>query len=81
MVGDHFVLLVYDLKNTIFSVIMCNLVVFSQDNLHTILQHNLQRLKSTLNNFTFEVSRSHIVPQRKHEIQMLRLYDPDLEEQ
>ena len=49
--------------------------------LHKIIRQNLNKIKSTLEEkFPSGVVRSHTIPKRKKEIQMLRLYDPDLEE-
>ena len=49
--------------------------------IHKIIRQNLNKIKLTLEEkFPSGVVRSHTIPKRKKEIQMLRLYDPDLEE-
>ena len=57
------------------------LLPLTDNNLHNTVKENLLRLQSSLAKLCItEVSRSHTVPIRKKEVQILRLYDPDLEE-
>ena len=51
------------------------------EHFHSTIQSNVTKLKSTLSEFESKISRSHTIPKRKKEIKMLRLYDPELEEQ
>ena len=51
------------------------------ENFHSSIQTNVTKLKSILILFEPNISRSHTIPKRKKEIKMLRLYDPELEEQ
>ena len=53
----------------------------SFESFHSSIQANVTKLKSTLGEFESKISRSHTIPKRKKEIKMLRLYDPELEEQ
>ena len=53
----------------------------SFESFHSSIQANITKLKSTLGEFESKISRSHTIPKRKKEIKMLRLYDPELEEQ
>ena len=50
------------------------------DSWHPDLASKLQNLTELISSIETEVVRSHTVPQRKKEIKILRLYDPDLDE-
>merc|ERR550532_108245 len=54
--------------------------IMPADSWHPDLASKLQNLTELMSSIETEVVRSHTVPQRKKEIKILRLYDPDLDE-
>ena len=53
----------------------------ADSNWHHTLATKLQNVQEMITNITTDMKkRSHIIPKRKKEIKMLRLYDPELDE-